>query len=596
MNDGKPADRLPILRAKADSIVTIGRSEDGPVALTGEEMVRHVFISGTTGSGKTELLLAIAAQTMAAGSGMVFIDGKGDATIFSRMHALAASFGRADDVLLINFSTAPTADAPADGIRSNVMDPFGTMGADMLISFMSGMMGSAETASAHDFWEERARGFLAALVHAHVDLRDAHGVPLTPSSLQQGTVLDAVVAMSTDKRLSETCRSALSAYLDSIPGYVRGSTTQNATALDQHGYLSMQLMRVLNMLTQSYGHIFDAGSADVDMADVLLNGRILVVLLPALEKGRAETMALGRLVVASIRQTMTTALAAPIETDSSLAGRKRAPTGEFPFVVVFDELAHYVSDGMSTMTSQARSLGFSMVFATQDVGTLMLANSKETVNILSNTSVKVVMRGEGDGTSGIFLPSGGIGPDGINALDSIEFEVRRLKFELESCGTRRKAAIQERISTLLERAGLIVESNPLWSVEDIVRSLPVGRFVAIQGSRYVVGEAAHVSPSIRTGPIRLRRGVELERGYDPNAVRIFYGSRESRSKLSCALASDPREFFGSVPCEMGPLYILSGGMPYEECLDAARSMYRSHLRRSDEIYNDRYYDVVGGMT
>src|SRR5260363_419811 len=60
----------------------------------------------------------------------------------------------------------------------------------------------------------------------------------------------------------------------------------------------------LSMLVDTYGHIFKDQYSEVDMMDVLLNRRILVVMIPTLEKSAQEAANLGKLVVSSIRLMM----------------------------------------------------------------------------------------------------------------------------------------------------------------------------------------------------------------------------------------------------------------------------------------------------
>ncbi len=57
---------------------------------------------------------------------------------------------------------------------------------------------------------------------------------------------------------------------------------------EQHGFITMQLTRVFGSLADTYGHIIRTNLAEVDLKDVVLNRRILVVLLPALEKSPEE--------------------------------------------------------------------------------------------------------------------------------------------------------------------------------------------------------------------------------------------------------------------------------------------------------------------
>jgi hypothetical protein len=60
----------------------------------------------------------------------------------------------------------------------------------------------------------------------------------------------------------------------------------------------------------------------------------------------------------------------------------------------FDEVGYYCVTGMAIMAAQGRSLGFSLVFATQDIPAMLRENDKEAKSIIANTSTKIFMRVE----------------------------------------------------------------------------------------------------------------------------------------------------------------------------------------------------------
>lgn len=94
------------------------------------------------------------------------------------------------------------------------------------------------------------------------------------------------------KNIPMHLRNGLVGYLETLPGYNAAAfddegrdkpagpdqpMMDTTTAKTQHGYLSMQFTRSLQSLADDYGYIFDSPAADVDMVDVVLNRRILVV-------------------------------------------------------------------------------------------------------------------------------------------------------------------------------------------------------------------------------------------------------------------------------------------------------------------------------
>ena len=60
-------------------------------------MRTHVLIFGSTGSGKTELLLGLAYNALIQASGFIFVDGKGDNAIYAKIFSMVRYMGREDD-------------------------------------------------------------------------------------------------------------------------------------------------------------------------------------------------------------------------------------------------------------------------------------------------------------------------------------------------------------------------------------------------------------------------------------------------------------------------------------------------------------------
>ena len=96
---------------------------------------------------------------------------------------------------------------------------------------------------------------------------------------------------------------------------------------------------------------------EIDMRDIALNRRILVVNLPALENSDATLAALGKLVVASLRGMMAQLLGASPEGDYDETDKPGM--GPSPYTVVLDELAYYATSGLDRMLSQGRGLNIS---------------------------------------------------------------------------------------------------------------------------------------------------------------------------------------------------------------------------------------------
>ncbi len=77
---------------------------------------------------------------------------------------------------------------------------------------------------------------------------------------------------------------------------------------------------------------------------------------------------------------------------------------------MLDEVGYYTVEGLALMAAQARSLGFSMIYASQDIPAMKRLNEKEAASIIANTNTKIFMRTEEmDQTANLAKVAGGQG-------------------------------------------------------------------------------------------------------------------------------------------------------------------------------------------
>ena len=122
----------------------------------------------------------------------------------------------------------------------------------------------------------------------------------------------------------------LKAYLGELPSYdlaLDWNKQKTEEPSKQHGFAQFYFTRTFELLGVSLGHIFKVEQSDVDMRDVVLNRRILVVNLPALESSDERLAALGKIVVASLRGMMAQMLGARLEGDYRANRRQQAGDG-----------------------------------------------------------------------------------------------------------------------------------------------------------------------------------------------------------------------------------------------------------------------------
>jgi len=378
----------------AEGIVYLGNDlkTKEEIWLTDIQARTHMLFMGTTGSGKTEYLLSLIFNSLIHGSGLVYVDGKADNSLYGKIYSMARSMGREDDVVVINFQTGARDIYGAQPSKlSNTMNPFAVGSSGMLSELMKGLMATGKS----DIWSERAASFIEALIKPMVYLRDNKGLLLDVGVVRDYFDLDLLEELAwkkykDDKKMQESnVLDGLRAYLKSLAGYKETKYLDQAeTVSEQHGYITMQLTKSFGSLSDTYGYIMKTPLGEIDFVDVFLNRRILIVLLPALEKSPAELTNLGRIVVASLKATMAKGLGANLEGEWAKVIDSRPTTAPSPFMCVLDEYGYYAVEGFAVVPAQARSLGFSAIFAGQDLPAFEKASKEEAKSTLANTNTK----------------------------------------------------------------------------------------------------------------------------------------------------------------------------------------------------------------
>lgn len=380
---------------------------------TNADMRTHMLIFGTTGSGKTEALISISYNALIHGSGFIYVDGKGDNSLYAKIFSMVRSMGREDDLLVVNFMTgAQDIIGPQERILSNTMNPFAVGSSSMLSNLVVSLMDSGGGASQGgggdgDMWKGRAIAFVDALMRPLVWMRDHGYILLEAAVIRRYFSLDVLEELLYDRKVVDQVgnvtimdrplpfevRDSVENYLATLPGYQKSEKgKQSGKAYEQHGYITMQLTRIFGSLADVYGHIVRTKLAEVDFKDIVLNRRILVVLLPALEKSTAELANLGKLIIASLRAMLASGLGDKLEGDYADVIETKPTNSKVPFLCVLDEYGYYAVKGFAVVPAQARSLGFSVIFAGQDLPAFQKESKEEAASITANTNIKICMK------------------------------------------------------------------------------------------------------------------------------------------------------------------------------------------------------------
>jgi intracellular multiplication protein IcmO len=375
--------------------------------LTNADMRQHATIPGTTGAGKTTSILSLLANALAQGSGFVLVDGKADNTLYGQVLALARRYGREDDVLALNFLTA-------SGIKeSNTFNPFASGNADAIRELLASQLGEQRLDDANGVFRGRAVGLIGTVAPVLVWMRDHKSVTINIEKIRFALELpwiwtlaknriflvrDPKTGTITEMPVPEMPLDIvypLLAYLGELPGYdisVPYNEQRSDKPSEQHGYALMYFTATFSQMSISLGHIFKVESGDIDMRDVVLNRRILVVNLPALENSDDTLAALGKIVVAGLRGMLAQLLGARLEGDAKEIFALKPSAGDSPFYVVFDEVAYYATSGMDRMLAMGRGLNVVFWLAFQELSGIWARLGEKTQSLLGNANLTIAMR------------------------------------------------------------------------------------------------------------------------------------------------------------------------------------------------------------
>ncbi len=502
-NDLKPGIKTPNM---ARGIAFFGNDikTNEELWFANEDMRTHALIFGSTGSGKTVALTSIAFNALTQGSGFIYVDGKGDNSLYATIFSMVRSMGREDDLLLINFMTgARDIVGPQERRLSNTMNPFCQGSSSMLTNLVVSLMGGASQSSDGDMWKGRAIAFVEALMRVLVYMRDEGAILLDANTIRNYFTLDRLESIVIDKifprdeqegvnieSIPKVVTDPLRNYLGTLPGYNKEKKgKQVSQVLEQHGFIVMQLVRSFSSLADTYGHILRTNLAEVDFKDVVLNRRILVVLLPALEKSPDELSNLGKIIVSSLKAMMAAGLGTEVEGDYRDVIERKPTTAPTPFLCILDEYGYYAVQGFAVVPAQARSLGFSVIFAGQDLPAFQKASKEEAASIGANTNIKICMKLEDPHETWDFFTktAGEAYVTKVDSFQTKEGSVSNTYMDTKSSSTERRARID--LLDLKEQTegeahiffkSTIVRSRMFYANPQPVKKLKLNQFLKVE--------------------------------------------------------------------------------------------------------------------
>ncbi|MCX8016364.1 MAG: TraM recognition domain-containing protein [Rhodocyclaceae bacterium] len=356
-----------------------------PVIVDYENWMRHCFIIGQSGVGKTVLGEWLIFQQIVRGGGVIFVDGKMDEDNLNKIHQMACWAGRRDDLLVIN---------PGKPELSNTYNPILYGDPDEVASRIISLIPSAENNPGADYYRQQATQALTTLINgiqsipANAALRHgkygqyggvrgmAYNFFDLAMILQNQRALESVL-----DRLGRSSDGAqqLLAWLEQFKNLTRDgvSSIDMKKMKDIFGGVGG---RMHNFGTGNFGQVTSSYSPDVKLYEAIMDNKIVYVALPTMGKAEAASN-FGKMFLGDYRTAVSWIQDTPVHL------RPSPPT-----LCFFDEAGSYVTQAWSRVFEQARSARQALVPAVQTVANLEAVSKELKSMVMGNTWTKIIFK------------------------------------------------------------------------------------------------------------------------------------------------------------------------------------------------------------
>ena len=362
--------------------------------LKAKDVLTHMLLFGTTGSGKTETLVSLSYNALAMGSGFFYIDPKAAPKLEVQIYIMSRFCGRDDDFRVMNYSIAgKTSKQDHPKTLTNTNNPFAFGSAEGLTQLLVSLIPASDGNNA--IFGQNAQTLITSAMYALVELRNKGEFELSIETIREHLTLEKMIDLVEREDLSEATISAMESFLSSV-GWQKGTPLlkQPRSLAEQFGYARAYFGLSLASLTDTYGHIYKTTLGEVDMYDVIKNRRILVVMLPSLEKAPQELQNLGKVSLSAVRNAISIGLGDKNEGTISDVLESLPTDAPTPFLSITDEYAAIPTPGYAEVLTQGRGLGVAAIVASQDYAGIKGADETGAQQIIANTKIKLAMKQE----------------------------------------------------------------------------------------------------------------------------------------------------------------------------------------------------------
>jgi hypothetical protein len=337
-----------------------------PVRIPIEERLRHIYIVGKTGAGKTNLMKQIAQQDIQAGHGVAVITPHGDLID----HLVDTARDRADEIVLLDFG---------DETHTPVVNPL-TLDSNDDAEFTANLSRFIDLVS-HQSFNQWTGPVFADSVRLAFETAGA----LVPMIGPYPTIAAGVDIVKSDKLQRWACSEVRERRPDLADDWERVFNMRGAEAAETSRWVTSKFsdfgthsaMRLITTQTEP---------CSLSLREIYREGKILLVRVPDTHVSGSSASLLGSFIFNRLFG------------EAQLAGTDAAT----PFYIHVDEFQRFVSADLEELVAEARKFHVGLTFAHQNLSQLEAfstyegrTNTRLADAIFSNVGTLVMMKTAG---------------------------------------------------------------------------------------------------------------------------------------------------------------------------------------------------------
>lgn len=242
-----------------------------------------ILMTGSTGAGKSEALLSMLSQYVENSEGVIYMDGRGDNIIYSKIFSYAKQYNRLNDLYCLNFMTG---NRDTFGETNNNEESLSHS-----IDPINPMLGNVE-------YFNTFFGRLGVIIHAILKELHQQSQLMDIKSLESILMLNNLITWNKEKKFNN---SEIADYLVEIGLSLENNNDEEDfnDSLLKHAKEAQTAYEIIELF-KNYSHIFKI-DCSINMEKIFLERKMLTVLLPGLEKSTLVIANLGSLIVSQIK-------------------------------------------------------------------------------------------------------------------------------------------------------------------------------------------------------------------------------------------------------------------------------------------------------